>query len=98
MASLKFITPLFMAAAAATAFAAAPVAAAESFAVASGSSITHFAPEDDPGGSGCTSDGTCGSGSPAGGSGCTAAGACGSGGPWGGQGCVPGVGCFNWRP
>ena len=101
MASLKFITPLFMAAAAATAFAVAPVAAAESFAVATGSSITQFAPEDDPGGpggSGCTTDGTCGSGSPAGGSGCTAAGACGSGGPWGGQGCVPGVGCFNWRP
>ncbi|MBV8349130.1 MAG: PE-PGRS family protein [Mycolicibacterium sp.] len=100
-----------MVGAAATAIAAAPVAAAESYAVAVGSSITQFAPED-PGGSGCgngvcgsgdpgggaacTADGTCGSGGPGGGAGCTAAGACGSGGPWGGGGCVPGVGCFHW--
>jgi hypothetical protein len=112
MATLKFIAPLFIAAAAATAISTAPVAGAESFAVAAGSSITQFAPEDDPGGSGCangvcgsggplggngcTADGTCGSGGPLGGSGCTASGACGSGGPWGGRGCVPGVGCFNW--
>ena len=112
MATLKFIAPLFMAGVAATAIAVAPVAAADSFAVAAGSSITHFAPEDPGGsgcstngtcgggdangGSGCTPDGTCGSGGPGGGSGCTASGACGHGGPGGGGGCVPGVGCFNW--
>ena len=111
MAKLKFIAPLFMAGAAATAIAAAPIAAAESFAVASGPSITQFAPQTPggdgcangtcggggpQGGSGCTPDGTCGSGGPQGGGGCTAAGVCGSGGPGGGGGCVPGYGCFHW--
>jgi hypothetical protein len=111
MAKLKFMAPLLMAGMAATAIAAAPYAVADAYAVAAGSSITHFAPED-PGGSGCgnggcggggpgggngcTADGTCGSGGPGGGSGCTAQGACGGGGPGGGGGCVPGVGCFNW--
>ena len=42
MAKLKFIAPLVMAGAAATAIAAAPIAAAESFAVATGISITHI--------------------------------------------------------
>jgi hypothetical protein len=110
-ATLKFLAPLLMAGSAAMGVAAAPYAVAESFAVATGNSITQFAPEspggsgcdngtcgggDASGGSGCTADGTCGNGGPGGGGGCTAAGACGSGGPWGGGGCVPGVGCFNW--
>jgi len=93
MAKLKFVAPLVMAGAAVTAIAAAPIAAAESFAVATGiSSITIPA---SPGGDGCY-NGICGSGDAGGGSGCTADGACGHGGPWGGGGCVPGVGCFNW--
>jgi hypothetical protein len=110
MAKLKFIAPLIMAGAAATAIAAAPIAAAESFAVPTGvPSITiPLQPGGDGcangvcggggpgGGSGCTADGTCGSGGPLGGGGCTAAGVCGHGGPWGGGGCVPGVGCFNY--
>jgi hypothetical protein len=109
MAKLKFVAPLLMAGAAATAIAAAPIAAAESVAVATGiSSITIPASpggdgcyngicgSGDAGGSGCTADGTCGSGGPLGGGGCTADGVCGHGGPWGGGGCVPGVGCFNW--
>jgi hypothetical protein len=110
MAKLKFIAPLVMAGAAATAIAAAPIAVAESFGAATGtSSITiPLSPGGDGcyngvcgsgdggSGSGCTTDGTCGSGGPLGGSGCTAEGACGHGGPWGGGGCVPGVGCFNW--
>ena len=111
MAKLKFMAPLFMAGMAATAIAAAPYAVADAYAVAAGSSITQFAPED-PGGngcangvcgggdangsSGCTADGTCGSGGPGGGGGCTAQGACGHGGPGGGGGCAPGVGCFEW--
>jgi hypothetical protein len=94
-ATLKFIAPLVMAGAAAATIAAAPIAAADSFAVATGvPSITHFAEE--PGGDGCV-NGVCGSGGPGGGGGCTADGVCGSGGPWGGEGCVPGVGCFEWR-
>jgi uncharacterized low-complexity protein len=111
MAKLNFVAPLVMAGAAAAAIFAAPFAAAESFAVATGTSITQFAPQspggdgcyngicgsgDAGGGSGCTTDGTCGSGGPLGGGGCTAEGVCGHGGPWGGGGCVPGVGCFNW--
>lgn len=111
MAKLKSLAPLVMAGVAATAIAAAPVAVAESYAVAAGlSSITIPAspggdgctPEgycgggDAGGGSGCTPDGTCGHGDVNGGGGCTASGACGHGGPTGGGGCVPGVGCFNW--
>jgi hypothetical protein len=111
MAILKFIAPLVMAGAAATSILAAPVAAADAFALAAGTSITHFAPLDPggsgcdngvcgsgdaSGGSGCTADGTCGSGGPLGGGGCLADGRCGHGGPGGGGGCVPGVGCFNW--
>ena len=111
MAKLNFIAPLVMAGAAAAAIFAAPYATAESLAVATGASITQFAPQspggdgcaygvcgngDASGGSGCTADGTCGSGGPLGGGGCTAAGVCGHGGPTGGGGCVPGVGCFNW--
>jgi hypothetical protein len=69
MAKLKFMAPLFMAGMAATAIAAAPYAVADAYAVAAGSSITHFAPED-PGGSGCTADGRCGHGGPGGGGGC----------------------------
>ena len=108
-AILKFIAPLVMAGAAATAIAAAPIAAAESFAVATGvSSVTIPAsPGGDGcangvcgsggpgGGGGCAADGTCGSGGPGGGGGCNASGVCGHGGPLGG-GCVPGVGCFEW--
>src|SRR6476659_1062976 len=106
MAKLKFVAPLVMAGAAATAIAAAPIAAAESFAVATGASITQFAAQR-PGGDGCangvcgsvdagggsrrTAGGTCGSGGPLGGGGGTAEGVGGSGGPWGGGGCVPGV-------
>jgi hypothetical protein len=111
MAKLKFMAPLLMAGMAATAIAAAPYAVADAYAVAAGSSITHFAPQDPggggcsndtcgggdaSGGSGCTADGTCGSGGPLGGSGCTADGRCGHWGPGGGGGCVPGVGCFDW--
>ena len=93
IAKLKFLTPLVMAGAAATAIAAAPIAAAESFAWAAGiSSVTTPA---SPGGNGC-SNGTCGGGDASGGSGCTADGTCGHGGPQGGGGCVPGVGCFNY--
>ena len=93
MTKLKFVAPLVMAGAAATAIAAAPVASAQSFAVATGgSSITIPL---SPGGDGCY-NGICGSGDASGGSGCTADGVCGHGGPWGGGGCVPGVGCFNW--
>src|SRR5271166_5786043 len=94
MAKLKFLAPLFMAGMAATAIAAAPYAVADAYAVAAGSSITQFAPED-PGGNGCA-NGVCGGGNANGGSGCTADGTCGSGGPWGGGGCAPGVGCFQW--
>src|SRR5271166_5889035 len=94
MAKLKFMAPLFMAGMAATAIAAAPYAVADAYAVAAGSSITQFAPED-PGGNGCA-NGVCGGGNANGGSGCTAQGACGSGGPGGGGGCAPGVGCFQW--
>lgn len=94
MAKLKYLAPLLMAGAAATAIAAAPVAAAESYAVAAGPSMTQFAQQ--PGGDGCV-NGTCGHGGPQGGGGCTADGVCGHGGPWGGGGCVPGVGCFEWR-
>ena len=111
MAKLKFLAPLLMAGAAATAIAAAPVAAAESMAIVAGTSITHFLPQDPggdgcangvcggggpQGGSGCTPEGVCGSGGPQGGGGCNAEGVCGHGGPGGGGGCVPGVGCFNW--
>jgi hypothetical protein len=93
-ANLKFVAPLVMAGAAAAAIVAAPIAAAESFAVATGaSSITLPA---SPGGDGCLY-GTCGHGDASGGGGCTAAGICGSGGFWGGEGCVPFVGCFNWH-
>jgi hypothetical protein len=111
MANLKFIAPLVMAGAAATAIAAAPIAASESFAVATGtSSVTIPASPggdgclygtcgsgDASGGGGCTADGTCGSGGPLGGGGSLPNGSFGSGGPWGGGGCVPGVGCFDWR-
>jgi hypothetical protein len=93
MAKLKFLAPLVMAGAAATAIAAAPVAAADMYATA-GMSMTQFAQQ--PGGDGCLEDGTCGWGGPDGGGGCTTDGVCGSGGPWGGGGCVPGVGCFHW--
>jgi hypothetical protein len=99
-----------MAGAAATAIFAAPIAAAESFAVATGASsiMIPASPGGNGcangvcgnggpgGGGGCTTGGTCGSGGPQGGGGCDAAGACGHGGPGGGGGCVPGVGCFNY--
>jgi hypothetical protein len=110
MAKLKFIAPLIMAGAAATAIAAAPIAAAESFAVPTGVSSVTIPLQ--PGGDGCaygacgsggpgggggrTADGTWGHGGPGGGYGCNADGWCGGGGPWGGGGCVPGVGCFNY--
>jgi hypothetical protein len=99
MAKLKFLAPLLMAGAAATAIAAAPVAAADAIAAAGVSSITIAASQDwgPNGGSGCTADGTCGHGGPNGGGGCTADGVCGHGGPRGGGGCVPGVGCFEWN-
>jgi uncharacterized low-complexity protein len=111
MAKLKFLAPLVMAGAAATAIAAAPVAAAESIAAITSTSITHYLPQDPAGsgcangtcgsgdasgGSGCTPDGTCGSGGPLGGSGCNAEGVCGHGDPGGGGGCVPWIGCFNY--
>ena len=109
-AILKYIAPLVMAGAAATAIAAAPVAAEQTFAATASMSISQFPLQ--PGGDGCyngvcgsggpgggsgsTADGTWGHGGPGGGYGCTADGVCGGGGPWGGGGCVPGVGCFNW--
>jgi hypothetical protein len=110
IAKLKFLTPLIMAGAAATAIAAAPIAAAENYAWAAGtSSVTVPASPggngcangtcgggDAGGGNGCAADGTCGGGGPQGGGGCTADGTCGHGGPQGGGGCVPGVGCFNY--
>jgi hypothetical protein len=95
-ATLKFMAPLLMAGAAAVGIGAAPYAVAESFTVAATSPITHSLPQDPQDGSGCTADGTCGSGGPQGGGGCTAQGVCGHGSLWGGGGCVPGVGCFNW--
>ena len=97
IAKLKFLTPLIMAGAAATAIAAAPIAAAENYAWASSFSQGNSSvsiPES-PGGDGCA-NGTCGGGGPQGGNGCTADGTCGHGGPQGGGGCVPGVGCFNY--
>ena len=98
MAKLKFIAPLVMAGAAATAIAAAPVAAAESLAVAAGTSITQFAPET-PGGGGCDwASGVCGSGDASGGSGCTADGTCGGGGPLGGGGCTAEGVCGSGGP
>jgi hypothetical protein len=112
MAKLRFLAPLVMAGAAATAIAAAPIAAAESYAVAAGiSSITIPL---DPGGSGCDwasgvcgggdasggggsmNDGAYGHGDASGGGGCNAQGVCGHGGPGGGGGCVPWIGCFNY--
>jgi hypothetical protein len=110
MAKLKFLAPLLMAGAAATAIVSVPVAAAESYEMAAGiSSVTipldpggggcangTCGSGDAGGGSGCTADGTCGGGGPLGGGGCTADGVCGHGGPGGGGGCVPWVGCFNW--
>jgi hypothetical protein len=100
MAKLKFVAPLLMAGAAVTAIGAAPIAAAESFAVATGaSSITvplQGGSGGPGGGSACDANGTCGSWTNNSGGGCTAAGVCGNGGPWGGGGCVPGVGCFQW--
>ena len=97
--TLNFIAPLLMSGAAVTAIAAAPIAAAESYAVAAGApSITIPAQQGgnyDRRGSGCSADGTCGGGGPQGG-GCTAAGVCGHGGPGGGGGCARGVGCFQW--
>ncbi|MDT5211150.1 MAG: hypothetical protein QOF67_3565, partial [Mycobacterium sp.] len=54
----KYIAPLVMAGAAATAIAAAPIAAAESFAAVTG--VPGIAIPLDPGGSGCA-NGTCGS-------------------------------------
>ena len=95
MAKLKFMAPLLMAGAAAAGIAAAPYAVADAYAVAAGSSITQFAPQQ-PGGGGCV-NGVCGSGDASGGSGCNADGVCGNGGPQGGGGCVPGVGCFEWN-
>src|SRR4051794_41872227 len=89
MAKMKFVAPLLMAGAAGPAIAAAPIAAAESVAIATGiSSITIPA---SPGGDGCY-NGICGSGDAGGGSGCTADGTCGSGGPLGGGGGYPGGG------
>jgi hypothetical protein len=100
MAKLKFIAPLLMAGAAATAIGMAPVAAAESFAVATGAPSIVFAEQGGSGGPGggnaCDANGTCGHWTNNSGGGCTAAGWCGEGGPWGGGGCVPGVGCFHW--
>jgi hypothetical protein len=107
---LRFLAPLLMAGAAATAIAAAPVSAAEDLAIAaSASSITIPAsPGGDGcttagcgnggpnGGSGCNAQGVCGGGGPGGGGGCNAQGVCGSGGPGGGGGCAPGIGCFHY--
>jgi hypothetical protein len=106
---LRFLAPLLMAGAAATAIAAAPVSAAEDLAIAGGaSSITIPAAGGDGcttagcgnggpnGGSGCTAQGVCGNGGPGGGGGCNAQGVCGHGGPGGGGGCAPGIGCFNY--
>ena len=59
MTKLKFVAPLIMAGAAATAIAAAPIAAAESIAALTSTSIMQFAPES-PGGDGCY-NGICGS-------------------------------------
>jgi len=108
--ALRFLNVMIMSGAAAMAIAAAPVAVAESYAVAAGNSIGQFpqSPDGDgcvngvcgnggpQGGGGCTTDGTCGTGGPLGGGGCTAEGVCGHGGPLGGGGCVPGYGCFEW--
>ncbi len=111
-AILNFLAALVMAGAAATAIAAAPVAAADTFSPAGTQIVNSVQPLSAPGGdgcfngicgsggpgggSGCTADGTCGHGGPQGGAGCTADGICGHGGPGGGGGCVPGIGCFEW--
>ncbi|HEY1841769.1 MAG TPA: PE-PGRS family protein [Mycobacterium sp.] len=76
--------PFVVGGAVAAAIAVMPVAAAEASSGALASAgPTHSVFKQDPGGSGCDANGTCGSGGQNGGPG---------GGP-GGQGCVPGVGC-----
>jgi hypothetical protein len=99
MAKMKFLAPLLMAGAAATAIYATPLAVAETFAAATGNQITHVVPLDQPGsGSGCSANGTCGGGGPNGGAGCTADGTCGGGGPQGGSGCTAAGACGHGGP
>jgi hypothetical protein len=98
MAKLKFVAPLLMAGAAATAIAAAPIAAAESFAVATGTSITQFAPES-PGGDGCDwATGFCGGGDASGGGGTMNDGTWGRGDASGGGGCNAAGVCGHGGP
>jgi hypothetical protein len=83
MSIISVLKPIVVGGAIATAMAVMPVAAAEASAGQTGAAPTHVIFKQDPGGSGCDANGTCGSGGQNGGPG---------GGP-GGQGCVPGVGC-----
>ncbi len=83
MSKLSVMKSFVIGGAVAAAMAVMPVAAAEASAGPTGSAPTHSIFKQDPGGSGCDANGTCGSGGQNGGPG---------GGP-GGQGCVPGVGC-----
>lgn len=86
LAKSHLIKPLVVAGAVATAIAAAPVVTADAVAAAGPAAATTaitFLATEQPGGSGCDSNGNCGSGGVNGGPGS---------GP-GGQGCIPGVGC-----
>jgi len=80
----KLLKPLLVGGAVAAAIAVTPVAAAEALTAGPAmTATTHVVFKQDPGGSGCDTNGNCGAGGQNGGPG---------GGP-GGQGCVPGVGC-----
>ncbi len=83
MSIFSVLKPFVVGSAVAAAMAVMPVAAAEASAGQTGAAPTHVIFKQDPGGSGCAPNGTCGSGGQDGGP---------NGGP-GGQGCVPGVGC-----
>jgi hypothetical protein len=105
---LNFMKPLVIGGAAAAAIAVMPVAAAEASAGSPASAgPTHSVFKQDPGGGGCDTNGSCGSGGQfngpgggPGGQGCVPGVGCGSGGQFagpggipGGTGCLPGVGC-----
>lgn len=86
LAKLNLLKPLVIGGTVAAAIAAAPMAAADSFATVpglTGPSPTHIVFNDDPGGGGCDANGNCGSGGQF----------SGPGGGAGGTGCIPGVGC-----
>jgi hypothetical protein len=107
LAIRNIMKPLVVAGAVAASIAAAPMAAADVYAVGSSGPATHVVFKQDPGGGGCDANGVCGSGGQnmgpgggPGGQGCVPGVGCGSGGQFagpggvpGGTGCLPGVGC-----